>query len=261
MPRPLWLAPITLLIGCGGYRSAAPLAWTEEGHSPSVTPAVSSYALLALDVAASLEPLDALTDTIVGGDRFRCVLSRIDALSTEGRVGPISGARVALAYAGSLVGFKRLPACYAYKKGGGSETARTGTGHQRSLCNPNGTSVANITIREATLERVKGASIEERACAINTLAHERSHGVIRESVGDNVMVFTDEGHDRQPNPVVSYVIGAVAQCVFLEAQYSARAFDVRSCIEDVGTNSFDPGSCTPEWSKQFLKAVAPTVCK
>lgn len=87
-----------------------------------------------------------------------------------------------------------------------------------------------------------------RSCAINVAAHEYAHTIVLTPMGyGNAFSDTRTGEDHIANrqrpgtPVASYLIGAVAQCTWLQRQ--GRVTDVGACVEVFGTAAFNWDRC------------------
>jgi hypothetical protein len=196
-------------------------------------------------------------------EEFRRYLESIDALLAKAGTDPISGRRFASVYLGGEQADQHLPICYGYDPGGGSETARTGLSTDKGACNPDGkTTVAFTTLRSVTIERAQSSVTEAKACAVNTVAHEWAHAIATTTANGNghTMVFEDGDHDHQRGAVASYVVGAVAQCLYLKQAYNFNDFDVAKCVEAVGTNGFDPSTCVDGWAMRFAAKPQVGLC-
>lgn len=92
-----------------------------------------------------------------------------------------------------------------------------------------------------------------RACMVNTIAHEWTHAILDASRKDSM--FKDGGHLFSSAPLVSYTVGAVAQCTFLEQQdpplVAERQF--ASCVERIGVKSFAGDVCAPKWYEKRMR--------
>ncbi len=226
-----------------------PLVWTEPPQeAPPAAQLATRFKLLPADMQKDVQAALRETEVVTGGVKFKDWLTQIDAVGARAATQPISGTRTEALFHGRLSDFKVVPTCFAFASGGSTETAATAITDAASLCNGQRLLVAQLTIRTATLARIRSEVVEANACAVNTLAHEQAHAVVH----DGEMTFLDGGHDKQSNPVATYVIGALAQCLYLEAHYAEWPFDIKGCVEAVGTNHFDPASCEPGWGKKFL---------
>jgi len=108
---------------------------------------------------------------------------------------------------------------------------------------------ARVTLNPCTLKRARSPSTGEFACAVNTAAHEWTHAVLK----GNDQLYQDKGHKDDANPVVSYTVGAIAQCVFLATRTPPMISSTKidECVSKVGPHSFDPRTCNDGWSVQF----------
>ncbi|MEW5684410.1 MAG: hypothetical protein AB1942_05800 [Pseudomonadota bacterium] len=109
---------------------------------------------------------------------------------------------------------------------------------------------ADIVIGRDVLARYASPDAVERSCAINVAAHEYSHTISLLPVAFSV-AFTDTSGSREQirdrrdpsTPVASYLIGAVAQCTWLEQQGRIGRADIRACIATFGVQAFNWSRC------------------
>jgi hypothetical protein len=104
---------------------------------------------------------------------------------------------------------------------------------------------ATIRLSTAELKRWRNGTPEGRSCAVNTVAHEITH-TISERADRGWYVFADRGRaaaTRAEQPLVSYVVGSVAQCTMLENE-NAMDGDFAACVQKWGTNIFNSGDCS-----------------
>lgn len=239
----------SLAIACGGRGLAIePLTFAAVPAAPA-TMAAPDLHIGAGDVDrefdASLRRTHALTAEVVTSPRFARLLADIEWLAPGVGDDRITGAAVAALYAPAI------DVCYRTRARCGATTAATGI----DTCNRHVGAV--VTLYPATWPRLAGRSREEQACAINTLAHEWLHGHLTAA---GAWQFTDDHHGASQVPLASYVVGALAQCVYLEGEYLGDAernqarFDVARCIEQAGTTTLRPSSCAPGWGLRFVEA-------
>lgn len=90
----------------------------------------------------------------------------------------------------------------------------------------------------------------ERSCAINVAAHEYAHTIVLTPMGYG-NAFTDTtaeqvriaNRQRPGTPVASYLIGAVAQCTWLQRAERISRADVPACVEVFGVAAFNWDRC------------------
>ncbi|NUP07999.1 MAG: hypothetical protein HOW73_18290 [Polyangiaceae bacterium] len=75
-----------------------------------------------------------------------------------------------------------------------------------------------------------------KSCAVNSLVHEMTHTVTSDK-SRYTQLFRDRGRSTHDVPLVSYVLGAAAQCTYLQAP------DIVECVRKWGTNIFKSGDC------------------
>lgn len=85
------------------------------------------------------------------------------------------------------------------------------------------------------IEGTNDEAVLRRACIINTLAHELTHAIKAEQGGCE---YTDDGHARSKHPLVSYAIGSIAHCTYLEENKLIEEKNFWACVETVGTNVY-----------------------
>lgn len=112
---------------------------------------------------------------------------------------------------------------------------------------------ATVMLRSPVLERWQADSVEARGCAINTVAHEWTHLVTTTGA---ISTFQDRCHAQSTVPLVSYTVGAIAQCAYL-AEHAGSPIDLAACVAAVGTTEFDTSSCDAGWAAAMNPAVAP----
>jgi len=243
---------VSLLAACGSA-PLAPLHRTAElAKAPSVPRPAPVFQGLQKPQEDALVALDADTRTVVESAAFRAAVEDIDAIDAAANGDPFSGGAVARIYAGEVARFVRAPICYGYDADeSSSETANTKVKQQ--ACGVD--DAALLVVHQTVLNRANGG-IDGRACAINTLAHEWTHAIYdphRPMAKDPWMIFVDGDPDSAPSAVVSYTIGAIAQCVYLRTTY--QQLDLATCIDAVGTRTFRPCTCQKGWAEHLDKGV------
>ena len=109
---------------------------------------------------------------------------------------------------------------------------------------------SDVLITRGVLKAFGSPDVVDRSCAINVAAHEYSHTISLTPVGYRVaFADTNEVQRQIPNrrnpgtPVASYLIGAVAQCTWLEKQGRIGRSDVAACVEVFGAAAFSWARC------------------
>lgn len=109
---------------------------------------------------------------------------------------------------------------------------------------------SDLLVTRGVLSAFGSADVVTRSCAINVAAHEYAHTISLTPVGYRVaFTDTDEAQRRIPSrrnpgtPVASYLIGAVAQCTWLERQGRIGRDDVPACVEVFGTAALNWARC------------------
>jgi hypothetical protein len=89
-----------------------------------------------------------------------------------------------------------------------------------------------------------------RSCAINVAAHEYAHTLSTSPIVYDA-AFTDTrpgegriaGRTDRENPVASYLLGTLAQCVWLQRQGRIGRDGIAACVEVFGATSGNPARC------------------
>ncbi|MFO0555412.1 MAG: hypothetical protein U0271_43950 [Polyangiaceae bacterium] len=93
-----------------------------------------------------------------------------------------------------------------------------------------------------------GTQVESFACAINTIAHEWAH-TIPDPSDAGVWLYQDDDHEGSDEALVSYAIGAIAQCVYLDMQGYRVEEQFDECMRRVGTTTFNSTTCAAGWAE------------
>ena len=237
---------------CGG-RAPPPSQLTYLSSVPAIGPVVMAPAQYEGMPAASRPHVEGRhldATQIVSSPEFLSVLLDAEVVYGQPDRDLMSGRQLAARYFGAYAPTEiRYPICYGFKSGGGRTTASTGLYYEK--CGNGDALSALVTLRTITVERAASPVLEAKACAVNTLTHEWAHalGTQRGAIIDSALVDTGAGAPR--GPLASYVIGSIAQCVYLQRERKSPGFDIKGCIVAAGTHTFDPDSCEPQWSDQF----------
>jgi len=210
---------VAVLIGaaCGHAVPATPLNHASRASVADVDrPREPDYGALSTAATPIFLTLHDQVVALVASPELKLYLEDVDALLANPGADPISGRRFLAIYLGRDRQYEIAPMCYHLKTGGSSETGATGLSAKRSGCKPGSQTVADVTLRSATYLRAQSKTLEEVACAVNTLAHEWAHAITRtDPILGHRMAFEDDQHDKQAGAVASYTVGAFAQCLFL----------------------------------------------
>jgi hypothetical protein len=240
-----------LFVGCGGAGIQPPIAFSGTPASPW-TPVAPTEDL------APLEPGDrkALAAAIAEAKRVvalpgfgRRLLGLVAAATGIGGT-KVTGLEVGRALFDPQ---RPNPVPVLYQAGGNScdanshETARTGL----VWCG------ATTCIQPVVLQRAGQAAGEEMACAVNTIVHEWTHTVATDPKSV-AQAYIDDNHKSSGAPLVSYTLGAIAQCAYLEDHYK-RPLDDRSfaeCVRTIGTTVFVYDTCESGWFAKSFESFA-----
>jgi hypothetical protein len=118
------------------------------------------------------------------------------------------------------------------------------------------TNSATVYLHPIVMRRWRSSSIEAKACAVNTIAHEWTH-TVQSAAGTGLFAYVDKGHATAKTPLVSYTLGAIAQCAYLKSNASnGSEIDMQTCVNAVGTTTFNASSCNAGWSQALAKRNA-----
>jgi hypothetical protein len=116
---------------------------------------------------------------------------------------------------------------------------------------------ASFTLGRGNLSNWLSNNIVEKSCPINTVSHELSHLIS----SDKTYFRTDTQPIRDmfaasqsgTNAVASYLIGAVAQCTWLQQNNYSPKVDLMSCVKVFGHRGFNSGRCSQFSSNQRIE--------
>ncbi len=133
-----------------------------------------------------------------------------------------------------------VPVTYVMAAPSSHQTASTGVSVERASTT---LGVENVTDRWPAVATARDEL--ERSCLVNTLAHEWTHAVPGPYDGYRIV---DGDHKRSPVPLVSYTVGSIAQCAYLERKQVIKAEKFWACVGAVGTTVFNaPSVCGDAW--------------
>jgi len=109
---------------------------------------------------------------------------------------------------------------------------------------------SDIVIGRSVLRDYGSTDAVTRSCAINVAAHEYAHTISLTPMGYRP-AFTDTrsresripGRRDRSTPVASYLIGATAQCTWLQQLGRIGRVDVPACVEVFGSAAFNWDRC------------------
>jgi hypothetical protein len=102
-----------------------------------------------------------------------------------------------------------------------------------------------IVVGRGAVEQWLSDSPILQSCAVNTLAHELAH-TVPQSQDRFSYLFADNARRWAAimrRSLVSYTIGAVAQCTYLDRLGRMTGGSLPACVQYWGTNSFDGRKC------------------
>ncbi len=142
----------------------------------------------------------------------------------------------------------------AYNDGSGNfnYTARTGSTHWSGE-----EPVGSMSLGRVTMYRYKQENLVDKSCAINTVAHEMTHTISRVP-GKYVFAISDTSvasRTDKSSPLASYLVGAVAQCTWLQQKKRIPSTGISACVKVFGTQNFNSARCsqfTPGQEERWL---------
>ena len=237
----LWaLAAAVAMVGWIAYGNLT--EDTDPGRTPYTIRGVASQD----EEAALARLLDAAYLTLRSPE-FRQNLLRLDARYPAVFANPgdpaADLAKVARIVSVEQPGARYAPATVAVADALGSELAMAGEGGNHGR-------YSHIVIGRAVLGAFSASDTVARSCAVNVAAHEYSHTISLTPIGYRT-AFTDTrvgesriaGRRDADTPVGSYLIGAVAQCTWLQRQGRIGQQDVPACVEVFGVRGFNWERC------------------
>ena len=237
-------------VAAKSHRPVACITWLAIPSVP-VSPALGmqtqTYGFNASD-AAKLDEAIAATKTVVTHPTF---VNRLAAVSNlynhvEPTLTLLGGAPFLSAYEANRV-------CVNYVKDSPLKNETGHTGFPPAPC-------AVTHLKASVVERWHGtdpAGMVSRACVINTIAHEWTHTLAQT---DGHEMVTDDGHEDSPYPLVSYTVGAVAQCAFLLDYGLLTPGHFEACVDGAGSRDFYENTCTLTWLNSIENGTSHANC-
>ncbi|WP_337188969.1 hypothetical protein [Phenylobacterium sp.] len=246
------------------------IAWGNrmEDTAPGRAPYDSLHTANDAETAALTRLLEQAHAVLVSDDFRR------NLLALEGRYPGVyarpSEQGATIARIADIVGLKPFGARFAPTQvavvdGGGPILAAAGEGAVAGR-------YADMLIGRPVLAAFAHPDVVARSCAVNVAAHEYAHTIVLTPMGYG-MAFTDTragdrgiANRRDPDsPVASYLIGAVAQCTWLQRQGRIGRSGVPACVEVFGVRAFNWDRCpqfpgdTPVAPRAGLAPAAPAL--
>lgn len=222
-----------------------PTAPAVSGRTAGI-PAAQLDALSREPAAAHWGDVVAEVTQLLRDPQFRDRLTHFTEI--DARAGdPTTGREVAAALLGDHRAPSQVPTQYLITNDDPAckhQTASTGIADDK---------FARTVLNPCTIARSRTPKTAAYACAINTAAHEMTHTVLDEK---NVQLYQDGSHKHATTPLVSYTVGAIAQCLYLSSIDSLAASMFDSCVQQAGTTSFNPNTCDESWLLT-LKGIRP----
>lgn len=113
---------------------------------------------------------------------------------------------------------------------------------------------STVLLNQCTFDRARARpdsnpdDLEDFACAVNTVAHEWTH-TIYGIEAPHAQLFRDRGRGHAKAPLVSYTVGAVVECTYLESgNHLPGTF--AACLQAAGTTILKTETCRKGWAKR-----------
>jgi hypothetical protein len=139
-----------------------------------------------------------------------------------------------------------VPTPVALVGNGGNATALAGHSGATERVGNEDINQTYMSIGRRHLRRYLSTNSVERSCAVNTVAHERSHTYSSHARYANLViedVVAGAPKIGGPTPFASYLIGSVAQCTWLQQQRRIDKKDVGACVAAFGVSEYFDTRC------------------
>jgi hypothetical protein len=224
---------IALLAAFSAALIAGPSASQESAGvagSVGASPQVTADPRLSRADADEIEALFALAAQVLASSEFAANLGET-AANLDLRMAPdgasVTPGELAEMLRGDRPGIRYAPARVRWRQWGGSNTELD-----------RGQPV--IGLKRSIRSLWRSSSARNRACAINSAAHELTHILTARPEGFEWLI-ADWGYQNTPRSqhFASYTVGSVAQCTWLNQQ-GGLAGTVGECVLRNGTRSYTP---------------------
>jgi hypothetical protein len=195
----------------------------------------------------ALEEGIAKTLEVVGSSEFQTRLGALDGLAVGVNGGLMPGRDVLMAYLTHQSAVRYVPSDH------GHETADTEITDAGIVTNFGAVNFPRWPPLQPAPERADVA--RRRACFVNTIAHEWTHTILKGTDEE----FRDTDHLSSNVALVSYAVGSIAQCAYLERHKILASEHFWDCVNAAGTNAFNGLTvCEHDaWMKGWEPATPP----
>jgi hypothetical protein len=228
------------------------VAFDADASAPGAlaAPATSSH-FTNISAEGHLKPLLADARKLYESPRFAAHLAALHDVAADADGEHLSGRALVDALSHTKLSIEyRLAG-----EGGGCNTAAGETAHTdppapatttaTTTASTTATTTATTCVETALVDRTDPIHPDAYACGIDAIVHEWMHAVVD---AKGTPRFTDKGHRGAKFPLVTYTVGAVAQCTYLEEQLGELpAADFAKCVEAVGVRSLRSETCEERW--------------
>lgn len=225
---------LVLLIACGGFDANIPVQNVPLAFRGPVPLAVAGRVGFDPYWSHQAQALIDATTAVIESPRFHDVVLSHPGLHVS-PAGPEIDPKVLLAaYLGSEANGRHMVPAALYMRELSKATRGTTVirGAQATMC-----------IRPDVLRQWASGSVVVQACAVNTLAHELTHTVA--DPGSTASLFTDSGARAWlhrwisgPADLVSYGVGTLAECTYLEQMGDASRDAFEDCVAKRSLSTF-----------------------
>jgi hypothetical protein len=227
-----------------GQRQTTAQAVVRTPDGPSLDVATSTPAADRADLQAWIDTVREVYRSQAFATNLRSLASDYGEVWLSPNLRYLSVAALADALTGTDASFRYVPASVTLRGDADDNFASAG---YAGLASDRRTGLASMTLGRLHLGRYRSSDVVERSCAVNTMAHEASH-TLTNTRPAFIHAVEDTGNGAAPAgstaPLASYLIGATAQCTYLQQQGRVPADGLKACIAVFGTNNYNSNRCS-----------------
>ena len=210
-----------------------------SSSAPTLTAPATTTHLANLSADGHLKPLLADARKLFESPRFAAHLAALETVAVDADGEHLSGRAL-------LDALSNAKLAVDYRLAGEGKSCDTSGGETAHTDPPSTPPTPTTTcVQPIVIDRADNVHPDAYACDINTIVHEWMHAVVDAQGNER---FTDKGHKGSKVPLVSYTVGAIAQCTFLEESFAELPpAEFVKCVEAVGVRNFYYESCAERW--------------
>jgi hypothetical protein len=213
----------------------------DASASASLTAPATSSHFTNISAEAHLKTLLADAHNVFESPRFAMHLAAIHDVTADADGEHLNGRALvdALSHAKLSIEYRLAG------EGGSCNTAAGETAHTDPPTSTPPSANATTCVETALIDHTDPIHPDAYACGIDTIVHEWMHAIVD---AKGTPRFTDKGHRGAKFPLVTYTVGAVAQCTYLEEQLGELPpADFVKCVEAIGVRSLRSETCEERW--------------